>query len=291
MPVDPRRHRGREQHGLPVRRGLARGSPRCPRRSPCRASRRPRRARRPRARSRSRVPRPRWSSARPGVATTTSTPRSQRAQLPADRLAAVDRQHPGPEVAAVPVHRLGHLHGQLAGRHEHERARRAPSPPRVGRQPLQQRQRERGRLAGAGRRLAEQVAALEQRRDRLALDRRGLLVAEAGEGAQQLGPQPEVGEAAGVVGRVGDHARFPHSGLVMRAAGHGMPGRRKDIYHSAPAPVVRPRPGRAGVPGRGPCGPGGRRPFRPPDGPRPLAPPSPPRHRATPVSCRRMPTP
>ena len=40
------------------------------------------------------------------------------------------------------------------------------------------RQREGGRLARARGRLAEQVAALEQQRNRLALDGRGLLVAE-----------------------------------------------------------------------------------------------------------------
>ena len=60
--------------------------------------------------------------------------------------------------------------------------------------PLQHRQRERRGLAGAGGRLAEQVAAGEQERDRLALDRRRLLVAEVGERLQQLGPKAEVGE-------------------------------------------------------------------------------------------------
>ena len=62
------------------------------------------------------VPRLMWSMARPGVATTTCDAVAQRAELAADRLAAVDRQHPGAELAAVAVHRLGHLHGELAGR-------------------------------------------------------------------------------------------------------------------------------------------------------------------------------
>ncbi len=62
----------------------------------------------------------------------------------------------------VLVDRLGHLHRQLARRHEHERARRAATALRIAAQPMEQRQRERGRLAGAGRRLAEQVAAREQ---------------------------------------------------------------------------------------------------------------------------------
>ena len=47
----------------------------------------------------------------------------ERAQLPADRLPAVDRQHPGAQVLAVAVERLGDLHGQLPGGHQHQRHR------------------------------------------------------------------------------------------------------------------------------------------------------------------------
>ena len=108
---------------------------------------------------------------------------AQRAELAADRLAAVDRQHPGAELAAVAVHRLGHLHGELAGRHEHEgdRAGRRRSVDE-----LQRRQGEGGRLAGAGGRLPEHVAAGEQLGDGVALDRRRLLVAERGQRREQL---------------------------------------------------------------------------------------------------------
>ena len=56
---------------------------------------------------------------------------SQAAQLLADRLAAVDRQDPGAELAAVVVDRLGDLHRQLAGGDQDERRRaaaRRPSP-------------------------------------------------------------------------------------------------------------------------------------------------------------------
>jgi NAD(P)H-dependent flavin oxidoreductase YrpB (nitropropane dioxygenase family) len=91
------------------------------------------------------------------------------------------------------VDRLRHLDGELSGRHEDERHRVA----RVvaaGAEALEDRQRERRGLAGAGGGLAQQVAPGEQRRDRLALDRRGLLVAELGEGALELGAQREVGE-------------------------------------------------------------------------------------------------
>ena len=147
------------------------------------------------------VPRAMWSRARPGVATTTSTPRVQGPQLPADRLPAVDRQHPGAQVLAVAVDRLGHLHRQLPGRHQHQRHRVARR--RGRRHPLQQRQRERGRLARAGGRLAEQVLPVQQRRDRLPLDRGRLLVAEGGQRAQQLGAQPEIREGARLVGADG----------------------------------------------------------------------------------------
>ncbi len=52
----------------------------------------------------------------------------QRADLPADRLAAVDGEHPRAELAAVAVRGLGDLDRELAGRHQHQRlrARRAP---------------------------------------------------------------------------------------------------------------------------------------------------------------------
>ena len=107
-----------------------RGSPRCPRRSPCRASRRPRRARPWRARRGRRVPRAMWSSARPGRGDDDVDAAVQRPQLPADRLPAVDRQHPGAQVLAVAVERLGDLHGQLAGGHQHQRHRVAARPVR-----------------------------------------------------------------------------------------------------------------------------------------------------------------
>ena len=123
-------------------------------------------------------------------------PALQRPELADDRLAAVDRQRADAEVAAVAVDGLGDLRRQLARRDQDERARRAA----VGAaaEALQQRQRERRGLAGAGGRLAEQVAPFQQRRDGLALDRRGLLVAEGGEGGDQLGGEGEVREADGV---------------------------------------------------------------------------------------------
>jgi hypothetical protein len=135
----------------------------------------------------------------------------QRPQLPDDRLAAVDRHDPGAEVAPVPVDRLGDLHRQLTGGHEHQRHRATRLVDgigaAVGGEPLQDRQRERRGLAGAGGGLAEQVAAFQQRRDRLALDRGGLLVAEGRQRGDQLRGEVEVLEGDGVaVGRNRSHA-------------------------------------------------------------------------------------
>ncbi len=124
-------------------------------------------------------------------------------QLHADRLAAVDRQHAGADALAVSMDRLGHLHRELARGHEDESRHLAIGAGRVKadigraaccageRQAMQRRERERGGLAGAGRRFGEQVAAFHQRRDRLALDRRRFLVPEVGERGQQPRIEPE----------------------------------------------------------------------------------------------------
>ena len=141
-------------------------------------------------------------------------------ELRRDRLAAVDGDDPHAELAAVLVDRLGDLHRELARGREHEgrrpaaapvgrgaaagdRLRRRPALVERRREPLEHRQRERRGLAGAGRRLGEQVAALEQRRDRGQLDGRGLLVAEGGQGAQQPLVELEGVEPAGFGGVFG----------------------------------------------------------------------------------------
>ena len=100
-----------------------RGSRRCLRRSPCRASRRLRRARalRPSLRS----------SVRPAQVIEHAARRAdhdfgaaaQRADLVIHRRAAVDRHDVQVRALRVLVERLGHLHRQLARRHQHERAR------------------------------------------------------------------------------------------------------------------------------------------------------------------------
>src|SRR5205807_3669612 len=69
---------------------------------------------------------------------------------------------------------------------------------RVGRvEPLEERQHEGRRLAGPGLGAGEQVAALEDDGDGLALDGGGLGVALVGNGAQVFGRQPEAVEGHG----------------------------------------------------------------------------------------------
>ena len=77
------------------------------------------------------------------------------------------------QVLAVGREALADLRRELARRRQHEAADAARTGHRVARhrEPLQDRQRERGRLAGAGLREAEQVAPCEDVRDRAALDR------------------------------------------------------------------------------------------------------------------------
>jgi len=136
--------------------------------------------------------------------------------LAAERLPAVDGGDACAQVAAIAVHRLRDLGGQLARGDEHERLRVAAVAARG--QPLQERERERRGLAGPRRGLAEQVAAGEQGRDRLALHGRWLLVAERGEGLEQFGSEAEVGERGG--GLVG------HATTVGRTCrGRRLPGR------------------------------------------------------------------
>src|SRR5690606_8695856 len=71
-------------------------------------------------------------------------------------------------------------------------------------------QGERGGLARAGGGLADEVAPVENRRDGLPLDGRGLFVAECRERAEQFGAQVEVGER---------HARLVGFGGFVRVSG------------------------------------------------------------------------
>ncbi|CAG4908924.1 unnamed protein product [Acidocella sp. C78] len=81
---------------------------------------------------------------------------------------------------------IGDLGGKLAGGGENQRAagarRRAGA---VGRDPVQDRQHEGSRLAGAGLGDADQIVAFEHHRDRTGLDRGGGFIGLLADGAQQ----------------------------------------------------------------------------------------------------------
>jgi hypothetical protein len=99
----------------------------------------------------------------------------QRRALSLYRTSAAEREHPRVrERAREPAQLLGHLRRELTRRAQHEGARM----PAARRDSRQQREPERGRLAGAGRGLPEHVTAVQHRRQRERLDRRHLDVSE-----------------------------------------------------------------------------------------------------------------
>ena len=118
----------------------------------------------------------------------------QRANLVIHRRAAIDGHDVQVRALRVFVQRLRHLHRELACRHEHERADLAAAALAVARELVEERQRERRGLAGAGGGLAEHVAAGDQDGNGFSLDRRGLFVAERGHGGDQRSRQSERGK-------------------------------------------------------------------------------------------------
>ena len=80
------------------------------------------------------------------------------------------------------------LQGQLPRRHQHKTRRAIAALAIEG---LQHRQGEGRCLAGAGRGLAKEVRAGDQRRDRGRLDRCRLLISQAGESTEQFRAQTE----------------------------------------------------------------------------------------------------
>ena len=102
------------------------------------------------------------------------------------------------QVFRVLAHGFVDLLGQLAGRHQNQRARRvgADFRPFHGQQ-LQQRQSETGSFAGAGLGRCHQVATGQDGRNGLRLHRRRGLVAERLEGVQQGFDQAKGGESHG----------------------------------------------------------------------------------------------
>jgi hypothetical protein len=123
----------------------------------------------------------------------------ERRALALHRAPAAQGEHAGVrQRTREPPQLLGHLRGELASRAQHER----PGPPAAPRDPRQQREPERRRLAGAGRGLAEDVAAVQHRRQGERLDRRHLDVAELREVIEPRGRERERRER----GRRQDHA-------------------------------------------------------------------------------------
>ena len=112
----------------------------------------------------------------------------QRVDLRIDADAAEHHGRLQLHVLAIGAHAFLDLRGEFARRREDQRAHVAL---RTGggrchlRQALQDRQREAGGLAGAGLRAGEQVAAIQDGRNGLELNRRGAGVAEFNDGAQQ----------------------------------------------------------------------------------------------------------
>ena len=136
---------------------------------------------------------------------------AQLAQLHHHALPAIHRQHvEAGQVLGVALEGLRDLDRELArgGQHQHLRIAHAEV------EAVQQRQRERGGLAGAGLRFAEEVGAGQQHRDAGGLDRGRGFVANLLEGLEELGAERELregfslgGHARGTTGRAGTPAR------------------------------------------------------------------------------------
>ena len=118
---------------------------------------------------------------RPGVPTTTCTPRRKRVELRLVALAAVDGQHVKPlEMRRVLEKRLGHLQREFAGGHQHQDLRLM-----LGQIDARQRRQGKGRgLAGAGLGLAQHIGSRQQHGNGRGLNRRRRLIAHVGQGAQ-----------------------------------------------------------------------------------------------------------
>ena len=143
--------------------------------------------------------------------------------LAADRGAAEHGDDVDALALAVRAQRLRDLDAELARRRQHE-------PLDVvlrGIDVLEHRQPEGRRLARAGLRLPDHVEALEQRRDRLLLDRARRFVADVVDGGQEIGLEPR---SANVVIGVDDRRR-----AVLRTDGSAAGARDSQGVHYAQA--------------------------------------------------------
>ena len=116
---------------------------------------------------------------------------AERVLLRAHADAAEDRRAGDRRVHGEVVEVLEDLRRQLARRREHQRARRAA---RLVDQLVEDRQQERRGLAAAGLGAGEHVAALERRRNRVGLDRRGPGEAELLDAFEQAGVKLQIVE-------------------------------------------------------------------------------------------------
>jgi len=123
------------------------------------------------------------------------------ADLGLDRLAAVHRDATHLAVAGQLLELAGDLYGEFARRHEDDRLRRGAFAAVVER--LEDRDRERRGLAGAGPRLTEHVAAGQRDGDHARLDGRRRLVADLVERGEHLVGQAEFVETLRRGDRVG----------------------------------------------------------------------------------------
>jgi hypothetical protein len=121
-------------------------------------------------------------------------------QLRLDVDAAENAGRAKARVLAVFLDRLFDLYRELARRREDQRtdgvARGRGAVIRLRREPLENRQSKAGSLAGTGLGAAHDIAAGEDERNGLLLDRGGCGVAGLGDGTQQLRPQAELFECA-----------------------------------------------------------------------------------------------
>ena len=122
----------------------------------------------------------------------------QRFLLRSDVDAAIDHRRAQREMLTVDANALRNLRRELAGRREYQRAHRMPRRRRarvcVGREELEQRQRESGGLPGACLSATHEVASFEDHRDRLGLDRGRVGVTLIGDCAQQLRHELQISE-------------------------------------------------------------------------------------------------
>ena len=180
----PRRHRRRKQRRLTLP-GVARGWCRCPRRSPCRASRRLRRARGARTASSDQRSAADVIEDGPGC-----RPRCRRRARGRGSAASSTRRHRAERRSARCRARICGWLPQPASRAR--ASARAPAPAscrvRCGAPawpaPVHHRQREGRRLPRARRGLRQQVLTREHQWDRRALNRCRLFVAEGGDGCR-----------------------------------------------------------------------------------------------------------